>query len=287
MMTALKWFLLAGIAMCLLVCIWYRLKLAMNSRGVKHEETGWFIGQTTGNKELQSDCVQIYQNEAGITAVMADGIGKENTGKVAAQIAVDTVLDAFEPYRILYNPEYLFQTAFLEAHRRIQKTIGERRGGASMAMLFVNQTHLYYALAGNIRIALLRKDELIPLSKGQTIDVLAREAYQEGMLSKNETIWSQTETQIWNYLGKDGFHEIEIGKPPVSLQKGDLIVMLSQGIYEELSWVEIEEVLLKKITLKEKAGSIIEETEKKETPDKENGSVLLLAAEVRNETSQF
>ncbi|WP_460644137.1 PP2C family protein-serine/threonine phosphatase [Lacrimispora brassicae] len=286
-MTVIEWFLLAGVSICLLVCILYWFRLTIKIRNVRHEEIGWFISQTTGNKEIQSDYVQVFQNEAGITAVMADGIGKENTGKVAAQIAVDTALDAFESYRTLHNPEYLFQTAFLEAHRRIQQTIGERRGGASMAVLFVNQTHLYYALAGNIRIALLRNEELIPLSEGQTLDVLARKAYQEGCLSRDKTIWSQTETQIWNYLGKDGFHEIEICKPPISLQPGDLIVMLSQGIYEELSWVDIEEILLKEVTLKEKAGSIIEGTEKKEAQDKENGSVLLLATEVHHEKSQF
>ncbi len=280
MIITLKWLLLVLVGICLLVCIWHWFKLSIKSRKRKHAETGWSIEQTTGNKELQSDCVQVCQNEAGITAVMADGIGKENTGKVAAQIAVDIVLDAFEQYHTLHNPEYLFQTAFLEAHRRIQQTIGERRGGSSMAALFISQTHLFYALAGNIRIALLRNEELIPLSKGQTLDALARKAYQDGVLSKNETIWSQTETQLWNYLGKDGFHEIEICKPPILLKKGDLIVMLSQGIYEELSWMEIEEILLEQITLKEKARSIIDETEMKETQDKENGSVLLLATTV-------
>lgn len=271
---------MAGVSVLLFVCIWKRLELAAKTRRIKPAETGWFIGQTKGNKEIQADCAQVYQSEAGITAVMADGIGKENTGKVAAQIAVDTVLDAFEPYRVMQNPEYLFQTAFFEAHRRIQQTIGERRGGASMGMVFMNHTHLYFALVGNIRIALLRNDELIPLSKGQTIDVLVREAYEEGMISKKETIWSQTEKQIWNYLGKDGFREIELCKPPVLLQAGDIVVMLSQGIYEELSWAETEEILLKDITLKKKVDNIITETEKKEIQDKDNGSVLLLATEV-------
>ncbi len=280
MMMTGRWILLAGVGILLLVCIWKRLELAAKGRNKRPVETGWSMGQTLGNKEIQADYAQVFQNEAGITAVVADGIGKENTGKVAAQVAVDTVLDAFEPYSVLQNPEYLFQTSFMEAHRRIQQTIGERRGGASMGMVFVNRTHLYYALVGNIRIAILRNKELIPISKGQTIDALVRDAFQDGMISKNETIWSQTETQIWNYLGKDGFHEIEISKIPVSLQAGDLVVMLSQGIYEELSWAETEEILLMELPLKEKVDLIIAETEKKETQDKDNGSVLLLATEV-------
>lgn len=279
-MTAAGWFWLIVIGTGLAAAIWKRLELSARYREQSQEFCGRAVAQTTGNQEIQSDCVQVYQNEAGMMAVLADGIGKENTGRVAAQVAADTVLDAFEPYRVVNNPEYLFRTAFLEAHRRVQQTIGERRGGASLGAVFMNHTHLYYALAGNIRIALLRNGELIPLSEGQTISMLAYEAFQEGLLSKNETIWSREENRIWNYLGKDGFHEIEICEPPVSLKKNDLIVMVSQGIFEELSWAVIEDILLMDIPLTEKAGRIIEETDKKETKEKENGSVLLLAAEV-------
>ena len=129
------------------------------------------IAQTTGNKEIQADKAQVVATNAVRIAVLADGIGKKNTGQVCAQIAMDTILDQYEPYQILNNPDYLFKTAFYEANRRIQETLGERRGGVSLGVAFMNQTHLHYALAGNIRIALFRHGELIPLSKGQTLDV--------------------------------------------------------------------------------------------------------------------
>jgi len=231
--------------------------------------------------------ISVYQNHAGVMAALADGIGKENTGKISAQVAVDTLLDAFEPYRVLNNPEYLFRTAFLEAHSRIQKTIGERRGGASMGAIFANGKQLYYALAGNLKIALLRNGELIPISKGQTFDVLARTAFREGDLSKQETIWSQETTRVWNYLGKDGFHEIEVCTPPINLKSGDMIILVSQGVYEELSWAEVEDILLRPMSLQEMADTITIEVEKKEAQDKENGSVLLLVPEVTNEKNQF
>ena len=89
------------------------------------------VSQTTGTCELQSDCVQVSKTRAGVMAAMADGIGRANTGKVSAQIAVDTVLDRYEPYHVLNSPAYFFRSVFQEANIRIQKTIGERRGGAS------------------------------------------------------------------------------------------------------------------------------------------------------------
>ena len=233
------------------------------------------IAQTTGNKEIQADKAQVVATNAGRIAVLADGIGKKNTGQVCAQIAMDTILDQYEPYQILNNPDYLFKTAFYEANRRIQATLGERRGGVSLGVAFMNQTHLHYALAGNIRIALFRHGELIPLSKGQTLDVLAQDAWKDGKISRQEAVWSMEESRMWNYLGMDGFHEIELCSCPVQLKPQDVVFMATCGIFEELSWSEIEDILAGPGSLQEQADAIVRAAEGKESKEKENGSVVI------------
>ncbi len=233
------------------------------------------IAQTTGNKEIQADKAQVVATNAGRIAVLADGIGKKNTGQVCAQIAMDTILDQYEPYQILNNPDYLFKTAFYEANRRIQETLGERRGGVSLGVAFMNQTHLHYALAGNIRIALFRHGELIPLSKGQTLDVLAKDAWKDGKISRQEAVWSMEESRMWNYLGMDGFHEIELCSCPVQLKPQDVVFMATCGIFEELSWSEIEDILAGPGSLQEQADAIVRAAEGKESKEKENGSVVI------------
>ncbi len=57
---------------------------------------------------------------------------------------------------------------------------------------------LHYAVAGDIKIALLRGDELIPLSRGQTLDVLAMQAYEEGRISRQDAVpaWMRNESGI-------------------------------------------------------------------------------------------
>ena len=251
---------------------------------LQRKETGSIVreaflagaAQTAGNHELQADTAQIWCSAAGIMAVVADGIGIANTGRVCSQIAADTILDRFEPYQELNNPAYFFRTAFTEANRRIQRTIGERRGGASAGAVFMDQHFLHYAVAGDIRIALLRGGEIIPLSKGQTIDVLAAQAYENGKLSRQETVWSMEEKRIWNYLGQDGFHEIEICEQPVLLKTGDKVLLASKGIFEELSWRELEDILTVPVSLQELAERIVRAAELKENPQKENGSVILI-----------
>ncbi|KSV58611.1 hypothetical protein ASU35_12105 [Acetivibrio ethanolgignens] len=234
------------------------------------------IGQTTGNKELQSDRARAERTSAGVLAVIADGIGKRNIGQVCAQIAMDTILDKYEPYTFLSQPDHFFRTAFYEANRRIQMTLEEAKGGASLGTVFVNETKLYYALAGNIQIALFRGGEIIPLSKGQTIAVLAEEAWKDGRLSRQEAVWSMDEKRLWNYVGMDGFCEIEVESQPILIKPEDMVLLATCGIFEELSWSEIEDILVKQGSLQEKAGEIVRATEQKEGTQKENGSVILL-----------
>lgn len=234
------------------------------------------IAQTTGSRQVQSDIAQTWTNGAGTMAVLADGIGRANTGAVCAQIAVDTILDRFEPYNELNDPVYFFKSAFGEANRRIQRTAGERRGGASIGAAFLSRSYLYYAVAGDVRIAILRGQEIIPLSKGQTIDVLAAQAYEDGKISKQDTLWSMEEKRVWNYLGQDGFHEIEICDQPILLKQGDKVLLMSKGIFEELSWSETEDILIDTASSQELAERIASAVEEKNNPQRDNGSVILM-----------
>lgn len=281
----------AILAVLMAAAVLVRLSLGNSHREEEAGSLGPIIGisQTTGHKEIQADVVHYLHNGAGTMAVMADGIGRENTGRLCAQMAVDLILDQYEPYHEMYNLNYFFRSTFSEAHRCIQKTIGDRRGGTSLAAVFINSTHLYYALAGNIQIALMRNGEIIPLSHGQTMDVLAYQAYQKGKLSRQETIWSMEEKRLWNYIGRDGFQEIEICDKPIHLKNGDRVLMLSKGIFEALSWGTIEDILHSTGTMQEMADRIVQAAESVPNPDMENGSVLLLKVktEAVDETDKF
>lgn len=272
-----------GIQVLIIVGMLYILLITLrcffqwkSPNGAKEKDITIGIAQTTGNCQIQSDIAQVWSNRAGRMAVIADGMGSANTGLVCAQIAADTILDRFEPYQELKEPAYFFKTAFWEANARIQRTIGERRGGASVGAVFVDHSYLHYGVAGDIRIAILRGEEIIPLSKGQTMDVLAARAYEEGKVSKQDAIWSMEEKRIWNYLGQDGFREIEICEQPVLLKPGDKVLLASKGIFQELSWRELEDILLEEAPAQETAERIVSAVEQKENPQKDNGSIILI-----------
>lgn len=92
------------LSMLVMCCIVRGILQFLQERPVYDAKDG--TAQTTGNKEIQADALAIKITAAGKLAVLADGIGKENTGKVCASLAVKEFVEAFSLYRSLNNPEY-------------------------------------------------------------------------------------------------------------------------------------------------------------------------------------
>lgn len=79
----------------------------------------------------------------------------------------------------------------------------------------------------------------------------------------------------YNVLGQDSFEEIEIYSKPPELLPNDLIVIMSEGIFNTLRWVEIENILDKKSSAQISADEIIEAVKNSPMVDKDNATVLI------------
>lgn len=242
-------------------------------------EMSYAFCQTKGNQELQADVIEVVESSAGILGVVADGIGKENTGQICAKIAVATILDEYEQYQILDKADYFFQTSFFMANERIQTNLGNRNGGACVLAVFYDGNTIQYANSGNIQLFIMRNEELIPITKGHTISTLATEAFYQGKISRTEALWNRNENKIWNYIGKDGYHEIEKSDLAIQVKPNDLILAMTKGIYEFISLAFIEDTLRQERNLQEKVDQIVMEIEKKREIERENGTIFLLKVE--------
>ena len=112
--------------------------------------------KTIGDREVQEDEYGIKTAPEGIMAVLADGMGKHFGGKIAAGTAVEAFLQIFEDGSAFYNPQYSFRRAFQGANREILNRLEEEQGCASVAAVMVKDRRLYYAAAGNVKVAVYR-----------------------------------------------------------------------------------------------------------------------------------
>lgn len=244
------------------------------SRRKGRYETG--ASKTIGDREIQEDEYGICVGQEGTMAVLADGMGRNYGGKIASRIAVETFLEIFEEENAFYNPQYSFRKAFQGANRRILKEMEEDQGAASVGAVMVKDCRLYYAAVGNVKVAVYRNRELVPVSSGHTIDVLARQKYEEGKLTRQEAVSLLDEHRLYNYVGQDGFRDIEFFDKPVRLYGGEYVVLMTDGLYETARWKDLEDCLGGEGSCQEKAFSMIELVNRSEEEGKDNGAVVVI-----------
>lgn len=252
------------------------VKLCIHCKnGVSQPDVGTCM--TIGSREVQEDRLDYMSTDAGMLAVLADGAGKPYGGRIAAKAAVDTFMDIFRDYNAFNNPQYYFRKAFHCANREILKAVGdESRGSASAGCVLIRREYLYYALVGNVKIGVFREGTLVPVSSGHTVAVLAEQKFREGKISRQDTLTLLENQRLYNYLGRDDFRDIEFFDAPIRLLKGDIVVLMSDGVYELLGTKEIEEVLREKGNCRQKALQMIEKVNRNTGENKDNASVILV-----------
>lgn len=239
-------------------------------------ETG--ASKTIGNREVQEDEYGITETEEGLMAVMADGMGKHYGGKIAARTAVQVFLDMFEDRNAFYNPQYSFRKAFQGANREILNQMDDSQGSASAAAVMLKDRKLYYAVVGNVKVAVYRNRELVPVTSGHTIDVLARQKYNQGKLTREAAVTLSDHHRLYNFVGQDGFKDIEFFDAPIALNGGEYVLLMTDGLYETARWKDMEELLAGNGSCQEKAFRSIELVNESKEEEKDNAAVVVIRA---------
>jgi len=231
--------------------------------------------QSIGNREIMADAFQWAVSRDKTLLILADGIGSGTRGRTAALSATDSMARTFELQGLTTNPAYFFKQAFQNANEAVLRYIPDSTAGASLLGVFVSDGTLYYALAGSCKIMVFRNGELISLSEGQTLDVLAKDAYRKKEISREEAIIAAQERRLYNFVGKDDFKAMETSDIPVRLKEGDYIVLMTAGVYDFCPTLDLESILRERGNVRNKAQNIIDVIISRGDPEQDNATVVL------------
>lgn len=274
MSTPLLVMILLGIlAACLIL-----LRAGMGRRLKKGAWQGFEAGacKTIGSRQIQGDAYGIVQNEDSVMAVLAGGMGNGYGAKAASRIVVEVFEDMFQDRNAFYNPQYSFRRAFHAANKKILDHLDGERGAASVTAVMIKNRKLYYASVGNVKLAVCRNGELVPITSGHTISMLARQKYREGKLTRQSALSLLEQHRLYNYVGQDGFRDIEFFDTPVALCGGEYVALLSNGMCEGVSWRKLEECLEGEGSCQEKALRMVELVNGRIEEDVDNASVVVV-----------
>jgi len=244
-----------------------------NAKRVYSIEFGY--STTPGMRQLNADEMDwAYYGDETFFAI-ADGIGPGDKAATAAKVAVHIASRVFEQTGAAGNPAYFFLNCFKSANGIILRYIPDSTAGASLLCAVAKNNLLYYALAGNCRISVYRSGELYELSEGHTFDMLAKKAFTRMEITRADALEAVKEGRLYNFVGKDGFHDLEVFDTPVNLKRADIILLMTDGVYEFCADGDIADVLRRGGSCQKMAKNITDIIDKGAHPHQDNASIIV------------
>lgn len=228
-----------------------------------------------GNEEIQEDYTRIEQKNNMFLAVLADGLGKNEAGRYSSITSVKTIVREFNDE---FNDEkinYFFNKSFNKVNKEILKRVEKDKGGTSLLAAVITIDSLNYALVGDVMLCVFRNNSLSRISRGHSMGEVVKEEYKKGKLEREKALYALKEDKLLYYMGQESLKHIEMNDSSIKINKGDIIVLMSRGIYENIRWVKLEEILSRtRDTLSEKCDEIINIIER--NGKRNNGSIILM-----------
>ncbi len=188
-------------------------------------------------REINEDSISIDPIKG--VFVIADGMGGHDSGEVASRIAVDTILEKYDPN----SPQKSLNAALIEAHNIIKKENENKEDrkskmGTTLTAAAISDDILYTAHIGDSKIYLIRKDKIEQLTKDHT---LVGEMMEEFGYSQEKATKVFLDTETHKIMDEDKLQEDEARK----VAKKNMLSIVTQALgHEDILEIESREIPL-------------------------------------------
>lgn len=173
--------------------------------------------------------------------VVADGMGGHEAGEVASQLIVEDIANI--DYENQSDKVAALRKSILSSNEKIrdisEQQFEGRTIGSTVVALSLSTTHYNILWAGDSRAYLCRDGKLEQLTRDHS---QVEEMLSQGLISEEEAENHPLSNAITRAVG--AFDELLIDEIIGKTQPGDIFLLCSDGLYNELKFNEIE-VLIK------------------------------------------
>ena len=237
-----------------------------------------FVGLTdTGVVRNTNQDSHSMDNPQGRFFIVADGMGGHAGGEEASRIATEQIrahLEAYWDDRDI-SSEQLLEQAIDKANKSIledQLQHPERKDMGTTVVVTIFRERPWCAHVGDSRIYQWRNSELKQVTEDHTWVSLA---IKSGEISKEQAKIHPWRHVLSQCLGRKDLYKIELQE--LDVQSGDIILMCSDGLTEEVPDEKIQDFLSECETCEQTAEKLISAA--KEAGGSDNITVVLVEAE--------
>ena len=231
--------------------------------------------QGIGCRERQEDSFALLNasnaqemERQGLFAVVCDGMGGMEDGKSASEGAVEAFLQLFQAMLAEGDvPRQLREGTLAVSDGIFQRFQG--RSGTTVVAVRIFQDTLHWVSVGDSAIFLKRGDCVFQLNREHTcLNDLYLQELREDVIQKERAEGDEDARRLTAFVGMAGLQAVDQSLRPWRLQRGDAILLCSDGISGILSPAELKEAM----SLEVGAGCQLLETfvEEKALPGQDN-----------------
>lgn len=231
-----------------------------------------------GARISNQDRIGYSESDAAVLMVVADGMGGHPRGDVAAQIAVDQLVEDFEREARprLKRPSAFLVDGFNRAHRRIvreARAMGVRGEPRTVLVACVVQDAAATWLhVGDSRFYLLRRGKMVTRSRD---DSFIQQLIDAGWLSEEDAGLHPDRNIVVRCIG--GNEPLRLRRPlRVALEPNDVVLLCSDGFWGPLATGELADGLRGR-DLETEVDAFVALAEKRAGRQCDNVSVVALA----------
>lgn len=187
--------------------------------------------------------------------IVADGMGGHNAGDYASRYTIQTIVEEVEkskdtsPVRVL---EKAIQSANSHIRRKSQENIGLNGMGTTVVAVTIKDDEMWVANVGDSRLYVINR-EIRQITKDHS---LVEEMVRMGGIRREQARLHPKKNIITRAIGAED--ELEVDFFQVKLEKGDIILMCSDGLTNMIEDEDIRMILQGQRDIVEKAEVLVD-----------------------------
>jgi serine/threonine protein phosphatase PrpC len=229
------------------------------------------IGKRSNNEDRLAHC---YSHDA-LLAVVADGMGGHYYGEIAAQIAVQVLVESFqrEATPTIADPFLFLQKAMINAHRAIIDFTEAHRlkdsPRTTCVACIIQDNIAYWAHAGDSRLYLLRDGKVLLHTRDHSRVQLLKD---QGVINATQAAAHPDRNKVYSCLGSPKPPEIEFSRK-TPLEAGNVLALCTDGVWG-VTPDDMLAVALKNDNLMQAVPMLLNQAETRAGPNADNLSLI-------------
>ena len=240
--------------------------------------------QGIGEREEQEDSFAMLNATAlaelssqGLFALVADGMGGMEGGRQASEWAADVFIQRFrerDPKRSV--PEWFYQSVHVVSDSVYRQFGG--RSGTTLVAVHLLEDRLHWLSVGDSAIYLARDGGVFQLNREHTcLNQLYLQELEQPVIDKARAEQDEDARRLTSFVGIDRLAEVDLNLRPLTLKRGDALLLCSDGISGVLTPPELLEAM--SLPPEESAALLEHMVLEKGIPGQDNYTGILIACQ--------